>query len=242
MQAIFKKEIRQFFGSITGLMAVMVFLLIMGLLLFVFPATSLLDNGYATLDNFFIVAPMVLLFLVPAITMKAFADEFKSGTWELLATKPVGFQAIVSGKFFGALTIALLTLVPTLLYAFSLHRLSINNSIDVAAIAGSYIGLGLLLALYIAIGLFASALSSNAMIGFLLGALGCYLIFSGFDAVSQIPVLAGGADYYLQQLGAGAHYLSLSRGVVELKDVIYFIVAILLFLLLTRSLLLRKNR
>ncbi len=241
MFSIFSKEVRQFFGSITGIMAIVVFLLLMGLLLFVFPDTSLLDYGYASLDNFFSLAPYVLLLLVPAITMRSFADEFRVGTWELLGTKPLSTAAIVGGKYGGALMVALLALLPTIVYVFTIYWLSSNGSIDSGGIAGSYMGLLFLVGLFTAVGIFCSALSANAMVGFLLAALFCYLIFAGFSAVASIPALAGSADYFLQQLGAEAHYRSLSRGVIQVNDLLYFIIVISLFLLLTRRLLLRKN-
>jgi len=242
MIPIFKKEIRTFFGSLTGVMAIIVFLLLMGLLLFVFPDTSILAFGYATLDNFFSLAPFVLLLLIPAITMRSLADEFRQGTWEILATRPLSAANIVVGKYFGALLVAILALVPTLTYIITIKLLSVDHQIDGGAIAGSYIGLLSLVALFTAVGIFCSAVSSNAMVGFLLAALGCYLLFSGFDAVSRIPVLAGGLDYYIQQLGADAHYRSLSRGVLQASDLAYFAITSLLFLFLTQRLLLRKNR
>ena len=242
MYPIFKKEVRQFFGSLTGIMAIVVFLLLMGLLLFVFPDTSILAYGYASLDNFFSLAPFVLLLLVPAITMRSFSDEFRAGTWEILATRPLSPGAIVAGKYAAALVVSILALLPTLLYVFTILSLSTDNSIDGGGILGSYFGLLALVSLFTAVGVFCSALSANAMVGFLLAALGCYLLYAGFDAVSRIPVLAGGADYYMQQLGADAHYKSLSRGVLQLPDLLYFLLTTMLFLLLTRRLLLLKNQ
>lgn len=241
MKAIFVKELNQFFSNLTGYLAIGVFLLLMGLFLFVFPDTSILAFGYATLDKFFELAPWILLLLVPAVCMRSFADELKSGTWELLKTKPITMGSIVGGKFLAAWLLSMAALLPVVLYIFTIKALSINGSIDGGGIAGSMLGLVLLCGLFAAIGTFASATSSNAVVAFLWSAFACFLMFQGFEAVSNLPALQGGADYWVAYFGAHSHYSSVSRGVVELKDVAYFAITTFLFLFFTKQTLLRKT-
>lgn len=241
MLAIFKKEINQFFSSVTGYVAIILFLLANGLLLFVFPDTNLLDAGYANLDPLFDLAPLIYLLLIPAITMRSFADEFKTGTMELLSTKPLSWWQIVMGKFWGSLLIVAISLLPTVVYYIAILQLSINpQQLDNGGILGSYAGLFLLGAVFTAIGLWSSSLTSNAMIAFLIAVFTCFIFYNGFDAVSKIPALSGGADYYLQMAGIKFHYMSISRGVIDSRDIIYFISLIGLMLYLTKLSLQRK--
>ncbi len=233
MWSIAKKEFRQFFGSLTGLVAIVVFLLLNGLFLFVFPDSSILDYGYASLDKFFQLAPWILLFLVPAVTMRTWADEFKSGTVELLFTKPLTAAQLVTGKFLGAYSIVVIALLPTILYAFSIQALAVDQGIDWGAAIGSYIGLFLLAAVFTAIGTWCSSLNSNSVIAFLLSAFMCFLLYTGFNALSQLPVLEGNGDYLLQKIGIDFHYQSISRGVLDSRDLIYFASVIAFFLLIT---------
>lgn len=232
---ICKKEWNQFFSSLTGYIALVVFLLLNGLMFFVFPNTSLLDFGYASLDGFFSLAPWILLFLIPTITMRSLADEYKGGTFELLKTLPLTSAQIVWGKFFGALLIVLLALIPTTIYAFSLQQLSAAGGIDVGATIGSYTGLFLLGAVFTAVGLCASSFTNNTIIAFIGGAFVCLILYAGFDAVSQLPVFSNGLDYYVQMLGINFHYKSISKGVIDIRDVIYFLAIILFFILLTKK-------
>ena len=190
MWMICTKEWRQFFSSLTGYIALIVFLLLNGLLLFVFPDTSLLDFGYASLDGFFDLAPWILLFLIPTITMRSFADEYKGGTFELLKTMPLKPSQIVYGKFFGALLIVLLALIPTIIYAFSLQALSAVGGLDVGSTIGSYIGLLLLGAVFTSVGICASSFTNNTVVAFISGAFVCFLLYTGFEAVSKLPVFA----------------------------------------------------
>lgn len=235
MVAIFKKELSQFFSSLTGYLAIGVFLLLMGLFLFIFPDTSILDFGYATADRFFELAPWILLLLVPSIGMRSFSDEFKTGTWELLKTKPISVWQIIWGKYLAALAVALLALLPTIIYIFTIKSLSINGSIDVGSILGSYLALVFLTAAFTAIATCCSALSSNAVVAFLLSALICYIMYKGFDAVSKIPVLQGGSDYWIALLGFDAHYVNMSRGMLALKDLVYFGLITGLFLIIAHK-------
>lgn len=234
MWMICKKEWNQFFSSLTGYIALVVFLLLNGLIFFVFPNTSLLDFGYASLNGFFSLAPWILLFLIPTITMRSFADEYKAGTFELLKTLPLTSTQIVSGKFFGALLIVLLALIPTIIYAFSLQHLSAAGGIDVGATIGSYIGLFLLGAVFTSVGLCASSFTNNTVVAFISGAFICLILYTGFDALSQLPVFANGSDYYVQMLGINFHYKSISKGVIDVRDMIYFFAVITFFIAVTK--------
>ncbi|HEY6978262.1 MAG TPA: ABC transporter permease subunit [Chitinophagaceae bacterium] len=227
------KEWRQFFSSLTGYIALIVFLLLNGLLLFIFPDTSLLDFGYASLNSFFDLAPWILLFLIPTITMRSFADEYRGGTFELLKTIPLTPSQIVYGKFFGSLLIVFLSLIPTIIYAVSLQALSAVGGLDVGSTIGSYLGLLMLGAVFTAIGICTSSSTNNTVVAFISGAFVCFLLYTGFEAVSKLPVFASGMDYYIEMLGIKFHYNSISKGVIDFRDVIYFTGVIFIFLLIT---------
>jgi len=242
MWPVCKKEIRQFFSSLTGIIALAVFLLLNGLFLFVFPDSNILSFGYATLDKFFELSPWILTFLVPAITMRSLADEFRGGNYEILQTKPLGYGQIVAGKYLGCLLIVALALLPTLVYVFSIQALSGENAgLDVGGTIGSYIGLFFLAAVFTAIGICCSSLTSNAVIAFIISAFACFLLYMGFNAISRIAALASGADYYIEMMGIDFHYRSISRGVVDLRDIIYFISLIGFFLLFTQRNLIKRR-
>lgn len=234
MWIICTKEWRQFFSSLTGYLAIVLFLLLMGLFLFVFPDTSILDYGYASLDGFFSLAPYIMLFLIPTITMRSLAEEYKSGTFEILKTLPISNSDIVWGKFLGSLLVVLVALLPTLLYAFSISFLSAKGGIDTGGIAGSYIGLFLLAAVYTSIGICTSSFTNNTVVAFIAAAFLCFLLYSGFTAISQLPVFEAGADYFIEMLGIDFHYRSISRGVIDTRDLIYFVSIIIVFLLITQ--------
>lgn len=240
MWMICKKEWQQFFSSLTGYIALAVFLLLNGLMLFVFPDTSILEFGYASLSGFFNLAPWVLLLMVPTITMRSFADEFKSGSFEILRTLPLTPAQLVIGKFFGAMLITFCAVIPTLIYAISVQQLSVTGGIDLGATAGSYIGLLLLGAVFTAIGICTSSFTSNTVVAFITGAFVCFLLYNGFDAISKLSVFSGGFDYYLEMLGISFHYRSISRGVIRISDLIYFIGIIYFFLLITQQNLLKR--
>jgi len=239
MVAIFKKELRQFFSSLTGYMAIVIFLLLTGLFLFIFPETNLFDYGYATLDEFFEMAPWVLLLLIPAITMRSFADEFKGGTYEILATRPLSKWQIITGKYFASLVVVMIALLPTLIYVFTIKQLS-TGGIDSGGIAGSYIGLIFLAASFTAIGICCSSFTQNAVVAFLLSAFACFILYNGFNAISKIPSFQGGVDYITEMIGIDFHYRSLSRGAVDSRDIIYFFSVVLLFLFITYKKLLNR--
>lgn len=229
MWLISLKEWRQFFNSLTGYITISVFLLFTGLLLFVYPDTSLLDFGYATLNGYFTLAPWVLMFLVPTITMRSFSDEYKDGTFELLATLPIKPFRLVMGKFFGSLLIIMLALIPTIIYAFSLQALSATGGLDLGSTIGSYIGLLLMGAVFTAIGICCSSYTNNTVIAFITGAFSCFLLYTGFEVLSKLPVFAAGGSYFIESLGLKFHYNSISKGVIDARDLIYFTGVILLF-------------
>ncbi|HQQ12027.1 MAG TPA: gliding motility-associated ABC transporter permease subunit GldF [Bacteroidales bacterium] len=235
MTALFKKEIRSFLHSLIGYLVMGVFLLINGLFLWVFPTDfNIPDFGYASLDGLFIMAPFVFLFLVPAVTMRSFAEEQRSGTMELLLTKPLTDMQIIGAKFLAGLALVLLSLLPTLVYFISVYRLGLPpGNLDTGGIAGAYAGLFLLSAAFVAIGLFCSSLTDNQIIAFILAVLLSGFMYIGFDFIFSLS-LFGPADLLIQQLGIETHYQSISRGVIDTRDLLYFASLIALFLGLTR--------
>jgi ABC-2 type transport system permease protein len=239
MWSVCKKEFRQFFSSLTGYIAIAVFLLVNGLFLFVFP-DNILDFGYTTLDRFFELAPMILLLLIPAITMRSFADEFRSGTYEILQTKPLSTWQVVAGKYLGSLLVVLIALIPTLIYVISLNQLSFERALDTGGTIGSYIGLVFLSAVFVAIGVCCSSFTNNAVVAFIAAAFLCFVIYNGFEAISLITGLSGSVNYLIAMLGIDFHYKSISRGVLDTRDLVYFLSVILFFLVFTNRNLVRK--
>ena len=242
MIAVFRKEIIGFFGSLIGLMTIAVFLLVLGLMMWVLPDYSILNYPYATMDQLFTIAPALFIFLVPAITMRTFADEYSTGNFEFLRTKPLSLLDIVGGKFLASYLLVVLALLPTLVYVYSVNSLgSPPGNIDLGEITGSYFGLLGLSAIFVAIGIFASALTRNQIVGFLIGSFLCFTIHWVFYYISKLPVFFGRADDIIQRLGADYHYISMSRGVIDTRDVIYFLSVNVLFLLFTMALITRKR-
>jgi ABC-2 type transport system permease protein len=242
MRSIFIKEINSFFSSIVGYVAILVFLIACGIFLWVLPDTSILDYGYATLDRYFEMAPWFLMLLIPAVTMRSFADEFRGGTIEWLSTKPLTDIDIITGKYFAALVLVVFALLPTLIYVYTINNLSvIKNNLDTGSIMGSYFGLLFLAAAFTSVGIFCSSLTSNQIVGFLVSLFACYLLYNGFESLSKLPTFAEGIDYYLGMIGLSFHYNSISRGVVDSRDVIYFLSIIVLFISLTRLSLNRRT-
>ena len=239
MWSICKKELRQFFSSLTGYIVIIVFLLVNGLVLFVFD-NNILDAGYATLDRFFQLAPWILLLLVPATTMRSFSEEFKTGTFEILQTRPLSRWQIVFGKYFGSLIVVVIALLPTIIYYFSIQQLSSGEGIDTGATIGSYIGLVFLAAVFTAVGVCSSSFTNNAVVAFILSLVACALFYYGFSAISLLPALSGTADYYVEMIGIDFHYRSISRGVIDTRDVVYFLSVIILFLSITNLNLLKR--
>jgi ABC-2 type transport system permease protein len=231
MISILKKELNSFLSSLTGYMVVLVFLILNGLFLWVFPGSfNLLDSGYAGLDGLFFLAPWMFLFLIPALTMRFFADEFKTGTIELLLTKPVSELELVLGKYFAGLILCLITLAPTLMYVLSIYILGQpQGNLDWGATIGSYMGLILLSGVYVSIGVFASSLTENQIVAFILSLFFCFFCFAGFEQIATL-LSHTGMELSIEKLGISYHYNAISRGVVDTRDVLYFISLISLFL------------
>lgn len=237
MWQILKKEVNGFFDSLIAYVVIGVFLTGIGLLLWVFPETSILNYGYADMYTFFSLTPYVFLFLIPAITMRSFAEEKKGGTMELLLTQPVTDLQLILGKFLAGWMIVLLALLPTLIYCFSVYQLgSPVGNLDAAGIAGSYIGLILLGGVFTAIGIFASSITENQVIAFILAVFLCFIFFTGFSSVAAIDIW-GNSAYQIEQLGILHHYNAMSRGLIDSRNLIYFISVIILMLLLTHLIL-----
>jgi ABC-2 type transport system permease protein len=236
MYSLFIKEIKSFFNSLTGYIVIIVFLLINSLFMWVFEGPmNLPDGGYATLDTLFMLAPWVFLMLIPAITMRSFAEEKRAGTLELLLTRPLTDLQIIGAKYFAAMVLILLSLLPTLVYYFSIVLLGnpVGN-IDQGGTWGSYIGLVFLAGAYAAIGIYNSSLTSNSLISFLLAAFECVTIGYGFRLIGDNSDL-GGFGRAISSISILEHYQSMSRGVIDTRDVVYFIALILIFLFATKA-------
>ena len=234
MFSLFKKEITAFFGSLSGYIVVGTFLIANGLFLWVFESEmNVLDSGYSSLNGMFELAPWVFLFLVPAVTMKMFADEAKSGTLELLFTYPLSDLQIVTAKYLASVVLILASLIPSLLYFLSVYILGdpVGN-IDTGGTWGSFIGLFFLASIYASIGIFASSITENQIISFVIALLLCFVFYMGFDSISSLSVLKE-IKNTIVQLGVNEHYRSMSRGVIDTRDIVYFIGTVVLFLYCT---------
>ncbi|MEJ2595386.1 MAG: gliding motility-associated ABC transporter permease subunit GldF [bacterium] len=242
MYSLFLKELGSFLSSLLGYVVIIVFLLIVGLFLWVFPTEfNLLDYGYANVDGLFIIAPFVFLFLIPAVTMRSFSDEKKTGTIELLFTRPLSDMQIILAKYFAAFVLFIISLIPTLVYYYSIWQLGLPpGNIDSGGFWGSFIGLLFLGAAFASIGLFASSLSDNQVVAFILAILFSAFAYLGFEFIYSLE-LFGNIDLLIRSLGMSAHYSSISRGVIDTRDVLYFISITLLFLYLTRFNLSRRK-
>lgn len=230
MKSILVREIKSFFGSPIGYLVIAIFLLLNGLFLWVFPGEfNILDSGFADLSPFFTLSPWILIFLIPAVTMRSFSDEKKQGTIELLFTKPLSIWEIVNGKFFGAFLLIVIALIPTLIYVAVVSNLgNPQGNIDMGSTMGSYFGLLFLIAGYTSIGIFTSTLSDNQIVAFILSVFLCFLLYFGFEGLSTY---AGGN--FVASFGMDYHFKSMSRGVLDTRDIIYFASITILFLSLT---------
>jgi ABC-2 type transport system permease protein len=238
MFTIYKKEITGFFSSITGYVVIVVFLLLNSLFIWVFKGEmNVLDNSYASLDTLFAIAPWVFLFLVPAITMRMFSEEKRSGTLELLFTRPVREFEIVSGKFLAAWTLVLLAIIPTLIFFISVSLLgSPPGNIDTGGTWGSYLGLLFLGGIYTGIGIFSSSLTENQVVAFITAVFFSFLFYLGFSYIGSISH-SGEIVYMVEKFGIDFHYQSISRGVIDSRDVIYFFSVMAVFIWLTNTVL-----
>lgn len=235
MLALLFKEIRSFLSSVIGYVVMAVFLLLTGLFMWGFDSTlQVLDQGYATLSTLFYVAPWVFMFLVPAVTMRSFSEEKRTGTIELLFTRPLTDYQIILAKYFAGVVLVLITLIPTLLYYYSVVQLGnpVGN-IDHGGTIGSYIGLFFLAAGFTAIGIFASSISENQVVAFILALFLCFICYSGLEQIASFD-LFGPLDRFIQKLGIAEHYDSLSRGVIDTRDVVYFISLSGIFIVFTK--------
>lgn len=234
MYAVFKRELFSFLNSLTAYITIGLFLLVSGLLLWFFPDTSILDYGYAELNGFFSLVPFLFMFLIPAITMRSFAEERKEGTFVLLATKPLTDWQIIMAKYLACLLIVLFALLPTLMYYYSVYALGMpEGNIDGGAVAGSYIGLFLLGGAFTSIGIFTSSITKNQIVAFAVSVFLSFIFFSGFDSVSKVSALQN-IDESIANIGILAHYESISRGVLDSRDLVYFISFASLFFMLTK--------
>lgn len=240
MIAILKKEILSFFSSPVGYLVISVFLILNGLFLFIFNGPyNILDNAIANLNTFFDLSPWVLLFIVPAVTMRSISEEKKQGTLELLLTKPISSLKIVLGKFAGVVLLVLLALIPTFLYVLSINQLAnpVGN-IDFGSIIGSYIGVLFLVFAYAAIGVFASTLSNNQIVAFILGVVMCFVMYYGFEALANSNITS--EFFAVESLGLAAHFKSMSRGILDSRDLIYFLSISSFFIISTSVILIKK--
>ncbi len=227
------KEIRSFLSSLIAVIVIVVFLLAIGLFMWVFPDTNVLDYGYSNMDTLFTMAPVVFIFLISAITMRSYSEEKRMGTFESLVTKPISDLQIVLAKYLAGLFLVLFSLLPTLIYYYTIYQLGApKGNIDSGAIWGSYIGLLLLGSCYVAIGLFSSSLTENQIIAFITSMFLCFFCFTAFEQISKLSIFSP-IDYLLEWLGINYHYESISRGVLDTRDLVYFLSFTALFLGLT---------
>lgn len=242
MFAVLKKEINSFFSSPIGYLVIGLFLVLNGLFLWVFQGSyNILDAGFADLTPFFTLSPWIFLFLIPAVTMRSFSEELRQGTLELLLTRPITKWNLVLGKYFGSLLLILLALLPTLIYVVTIYFLGRpEGNLDVGATTGSYLGLIFLAGCYAAIGIFASSLTQNQIVSFILAVFLCFLFYFAFEGLANLNLEIGA--FGLEDLGINAHYESISRGVIDTRDLVYFFSLIIFFLALTKFSINSKNK
>jgi ABC-2 type transport system permease protein len=229
MLAIFRKEINGFFSSLTGYVVIIVFLLINSLFMWVFPGEwNIFDRGYAGLDTIFFISPWVFLFLVPAVTMRMIAEEKRLGTIELIYSRPITEREIIYGKYLASVALVLLALLPGIIYYVSVSMLGeIPGNLDKGGTIGAFIGLFFLASVYASAGIFASSLTDNQVIAFLIAVIACFLLYAGFDSIAYLPGLKK-VDEVVIRLGINEHYKSISRGVIDIRDIAYFLAVIII--------------
>lgn len=234
MKAILFKEFRSFFGSPIGYLVIAIFLVITGLFLWVFEGNyNILNSGFADMTPFFTIAPWIFLFLIPAVTMRSFSDEKKQGTIEPLLTKPLSLWEIVNGKFLGAFLLLVVAIIPTLVYVKVIYNLGLpEGNIDFGSTLGSYFGLFFLMAAYTAIGIFTSTLSENQIVAFIASVFLCFVLYFGFQGIANFKIFEN-FDNIISSFGMDYHFKSMSRGVLDTRDVFYFTSVTFLFLTLT---------
>ncbi|MBL7845142.1 MAG: gliding motility-associated ABC transporter permease subunit GldF [Cyclobacteriaceae bacterium] len=231
---ILVKEFNGFLNSLIAYIVIGVFLTAIGLLMWVFPETSVLEYGYADMDTLFSLAPYVYIFLIPAITMRSFSEEKRAGTMELLLTRPLSDWDIIIGKYLAGFMLIIFSILPTLIYYFSIRLLGDpQGNVDTSGVIGSYIGLILLGGVFCSVGIFASSITPNQIVAFIVAAFLCFIVFTGFDSISTINVWASNA-LLIKQLGILYHYESMGKGLIDSRDLIYFFSVALVFLLFTK--------
>lgn len=242
MYPIFVKEITGFFSSLTGYMVIIVFLLVNSLFMWIFPGElNILNNGYAGLDTLFFISPWVFLFLVPAVTMKMFAEEKRLGTLELLYSRPVTEREIIYGKYFASIMLVIMALLPCIVFYLSVFMLGETaGNLDKGGTRGAFLGLFFLAAVYASAGLFSSSLTDNQVVAFIVAIILSFFIFIGFDSLAYLPGLKK-IDEFVINLGISEHYRAISRGVLDLRDIIYFVAVAALFNEGTRLVLLSRK-
>ncbi len=234
MIALLRKEISVFFSSLTGYIAIIVFLTAISLFMWVFPGNfNIITKGIASIDTLFIIAPWVFMFLIPAVTMRTFSEEWRNGTIELLLTKPLTDWQLIFAKFLSGLFIVIFSLVPTLIYYWSVKQISLAPGIDEGATWGSYFGLLFLASAFVAIGVFASSITKNQIVAFILGVFLSFFFYVGFEQISSFFTFSG-FDTLILNLGINEHYVSMSRGVIDSRDLVYFLSLSFFFLVLTK--------
>jgi len=232
MKALLLREIKSFFGSPIGYLVIAIFLIINGLFLWVFEGDyNILNSGFADMSPFFSLSPWILIFLIPAVTMRSFSDEKKQGTLELLLTKPLKIWEIVNGKFLGAVLLIIMAIIPTFIYVWVISSLGMpEGNIDMGSTIGSYFGLLFLIGAYSSIGIFTSTLSDNQIVAFILSVFLCFLFYFGFEGLSSVlPALS----HLIAAIGMQDHFKSMGRGVIDTRDIIYFVSITILFLSFT---------
>lgn len=242
MYSLYLKELKSYLSSLLGYIFIGVFLIVAGLFIWVFPnINNVLYSGLADLQGLFNMSKFLFLFLVPAITMRSFAEERRGGTIELLLTKPLSDIQIILAKFFSSLTLLIIALLPTLVYIITVHNLgSTPGNIDMGSTWGSYLGLVLLGSTFIAVGLFSSSLTNNQIIAFIVSAPLCFILYFGFEFIYSFEAL-GSFGYFVKTIGIDHHYASISKGVIDSRDILYFFSMIFFFLLGTRIVLLSRK-
>jgi len=242
MITLYKKEISIFFSTIIGYLIIGLFLLISSLILWHdISEINILDNAYASMDSFFSIAPLIFLLFIPSVSMRVFSEEFNTGTIETLITKPISSFEIVTAKFFAVLSLVIIAILPTITYVISIYFLGeTTGNLDLAAVVGSYIGLILLSSIFSSISVYASSLSSNQIVAFLLAIIMSSFFFFGFDILSQLPYLQI-VDLILQKIGISYHYNMMSKGLLKVSDLVYFMSVSLLFIKLTEVVIKNKK-
>ncbi|MFK5958687.1 MAG: gliding motility-associated ABC transporter permease subunit GldF [Lutibacter sp.] len=234
MKPILIKELNSFFTSPTAYLVIAMYLVINGLFLWVFEGDfNILHAGFADLNSYFFIAPWIFIFLIPAITMRSFSDEINTGTIELLKTKPITNWQIILAKYFSSLILVLVTILPTLIYIYSIYQLGnpIGN-IEFGTTFGSFIGLFFLASTYSAVGVFASTISKNQIVSFIIGVFISFFLFYGFEALASSNIFEN-LEYTVQTFGMFSHFESISKGILDTRDLIYFISTTFFFLILT---------